>query len=55
MFHQTYIFDPAEKVDKALPMAWQQFDWIDQLLPLSMRDHGQLVDIIAEALVDETL
>lgn len=51
----TYIIDPSEQVQKSLLVPRHELDRVNQLLPLPMRHHGQLVDIVAKTFVDKAL
>ena len=51
----TYQVYSSEKFKDALFVAWKKINWVDKLLFLPVRDHGQLVDILTVAEVCKAL
>ena len=54
-FQLTYIIYASKQLDHALLVPGEKLDRINKLLSLPMSDHGQLVDIISIAMIDEIL
>ena len=52
---ETYMVNSSKQVNHFLFVSWHELDRVENLLFLAVSQHGQLVDIVAQILVNEGL